>query len=90
MDFIPNLDPLYEKIRAPNQTNQQFQELLAAANDRGVVYTSPKGKGKEAESGHLSGANHGGIITTVGKHKEAVPRNPLSEAPPASSAYHIP
>jgi hypothetical protein len=88
MDFVLDSDPLYDKIAAPDQTNEQFQQLLAAANARGVVHTSPKGKGKQVQSGPSSGTNLGGMVSTPGKRKEAAQMNPLSETLASASSAH--
>lgn len=51
---ILHSDPLYRQITPPNQTNDQFQQLITTANDSGFVYTSAKGKEKEVQSQPLA------------------------------------
>ena len=66
-------DPLYTKVTTPDQTNVHFQELIAAANNKGVVYTSPKGKEKEVQSKPLALAtNEYGLMPASSKGKAAV------------------
>jgi hypothetical protein len=66
-------DPLYSKVTMPDQTNVHFQELIATANDKGVVYTSPKGKEKEVASKPLPlAANEHGLVPASSKGKAAV------------------
>lgn len=55
----------------PAQTDARFQELIAAANELGIIYTSRKGKEKEEQLTPPVAANGGDAIATSSERKEA-------------------
>ncbi|KAF8350839.1 hypothetical protein F5887DRAFT_1069803 [Amanita rubescens] len=78
---IAQYDTLYSKVTLPDQTDDQFQKLIAAANDRGVIYASPKGKEKEVQSRSLAMAAN---------EEESVPITFKGKAAVSSSAFDYP
>ncbi|KAF8328279.1 hypothetical protein F5887DRAFT_1083261 [Amanita rubescens] len=85
---IAQYDTLYSKVTLPDQTDDQFQKLIAAANDRGVIYASPKGKEKEVQSRSLAmAANEEESVPITFKGKAAV-SSPAFDYPMENSGSH--
>ncbi|KAF8328648.1 hypothetical protein F5887DRAFT_1082973 [Amanita rubescens] len=72
-------------ITAPEQTDAQFQELIAAANGLGIVYTSRKGKEKEVRAVSENGEDT--VITSPWRKETKT--QPGTGEHPSSSGHPI-